>query len=101
MAVELIERFVGGDEIKFLLGEFVAGRLDILAVLADARLEFVFAFLVESDASFGAVECVAVFVEALADLGEFAFEDAGGGAGFVDRFLFCGKLHRELSVADF
>ena len=101
VAVELVERFVGGDEIEFLLGELVAGRLNVLAVLADAGLEFVFAFLVEGHASFGAVERVAVFVEALADFGEFAFEDAGGGAGFVHCFLFCGELHREFRVTDF
>ena len=32
-AVELVERFVGGGEIEFLLGEFLAGRGDVGMVL--------------------------------------------------------------------
>ena len=70
-AVELIELVVGGAEIEFLLGEFFAGRDDVRVVLRDAAVELGFALVVESDACLSGGEGVLVFVEFLADLGEF------------------------------
>ena len=100
-AAELVERLVGGDEFELLLGEFFAGLGDVLVVLADAGFEFGLALVVEGNAAGGGVQRVAVLVEALAEFGEFAFENPGGGARFGDRFFLGGKLHFQLGVADF
>jgi hypothetical protein len=80
-AAELVQRLVGGDEIEFLLREFFAGFVDVLVVLADAGFELGFALVVEGHAALGGVQCVAVLVEALAEFGEFAFENRGRRRG--------------------
>ena len=74
-AAQVIERLVGGGAFKLLLGQFLARFCDVLVVLADARFEFGLALVVEGDATGCGVERVAVFVEALAHFGQFAFED--------------------------
>ena len=100
-AAELIERLVGCDEFELLLGELLARFGDVLVVLADAGFQLGLALVVEGDPAGGGVQRVAVFVEALAELGEFALENPRGGAGFGDRFFLGGKLHFQLGVADF
>ena len=100
-AVELVEGLGSGVDLPLLLGEFFAGGVDFLVVLADAGLKFGFAFLVEGGAAGGGVEGVAVFVEVLAEFGEFAFEGAGGGAGFGDGFFASRELAFQFGVAHF
>ncbi len=97
----MFERLIGGDDVEFLLGEFLAGGGDVLVVLADAGIEFCFTLIVESHAALGGVERVFVLVRTMAEFGEFAFEGAGGGAGFGDGFLFGGEHAFKLGVAHF
>ena len=51
--VDLIERFVGGGEIEFLLGELFAGRGNVRVVLRNAAFALSLTLVVESDARFG------------------------------------------------
>jgi hypothetical protein len=97
-AGELLECFVRSDHVELLLRELLAGRLDFLAVLENAAFELGLALLVESDASLRGRQRVAVGIELLAKVGEFAFEITGGETGVGDGFLLRSHLALEVEL---
>src|SRR5688572_23951009 len=97
---QTFERFVGGNEFELLPGELVASVGDVLVVLTDAAFQLGFPFVVESDATFGGGERVAMLVELLAEFGKFALERTGRGASFGNGFLLRRKLDFDLGLPD-
>ena len=97
-AVDLVQGFVGGGEIEFLLRQLFPGGGNVGMVLGDAAFELRLALVVEGDAGFRAGKGRAVLVELLAEFGKLGFEKAGGGACLGNSLFLFRELALEMRV---